>query len=109
VADRFVPRRSKYRAVPTVLDGIRFSSKKEAARYAELLVLQKQKKIKGLELQPRFKLEVNGVLVGTYVADFAYREGKLRVVEDVKGVRTAVYKLKKKLVWALHGVAVREV
>ena len=104
-------RPSKYRAVPTVLDGIRFASKKEAGRYAELLILKKARKIRNLVLQPRFKLEVGGVLICTYVADFSYEEGpgRVRKIEDVKGVRTPVYKIKKKLMQAIHGIEITEV
>jgi len=105
--------RSKYRAVKTEVDGHRFDSKREAARYAELRALERAGKIHGLELQPRFPIEVNGHLVCVYVADFRYRVGKGRkvrvVVEDSKGIRTPVYRLKKKLVLAVHGIEVQEV
>lgn len=101
----------KYNNVPTVVDGRRFDSKKEAARYGELKLLQAAGHIADLACQPPFALVVNGVKVGKYIADFVYRDCATgeRVYEDVKGVRTAVYKLKAKLVLALYGVAIREV
>lgn len=96
---------SKYRAKKTVVDGIKFDSKREAERYCELKLLEKAKKIRNLELQPRFLLQDKFKdKTGTthrkieYVADFLYidKDGKA-IVEDVKGVLTDVYKLKKKL------------
>lgn len=96
-------RRSKYAAIPTVVDGIRFASKREARRYAELRLLERGGEIANLELQPFFPCVVNGKSVCTYIADFAYlSRGGVRVVEDVKGVKTPVYRLKKKLVEALY-------
>jgi hypothetical protein len=116
--------RSKYRAVPTVIHGVRFASKAEARRYQELLLLGMAGEIRNLELQPRFPLHVGGVKVGDYVADFRYEEKRnvmcfegvgpiyykwFDVVEDVKGVRTPVYRMKKKHVEAEYGIAIREV
>lgn len=98
----------KYRAVPTTVDGIRFDSKGEAMRYGELKLLEQAGVISGLQLQPKFSLEVNGVKLGSYVADFEYVERGERVVEDFKGVRTPVYQIKKKLVKALHGIDIFE-
>jgi hypothetical protein len=99
----FIKSRSKYRAVPTVVDGIRFASKKEAARYQELKLAQHAGDILDLELQPSFKLFVEGVHVTTYRADFRYRDTALGrdVVEDVKGFKTPEYKIKAKLFQAL--------
>lgn len=107
-----MPRRPhKYRASPTVVDGIGFASKAEAARYSTLKMLERANEIEDLELQPKFTVEVNGVHICDYFADFRYtdcREG-LQVTEDVKGVKTPVYKLKKRLVEAVHGVTITEV
>lgn len=100
--------RTKYAAVRTQVDGIWFASKKEATRYATLKLLEKAGAIRGLQLQVRFPLVVNGVKVTTYVCDFAYDEGDQHIVEDTKGVRTPAYKVKAKLMFALHGVVVRE-
>ena len=94
---------SKYRAIRTEIDGITFASKKEAARYQELRMLERAGYISGLELQPRFPLHINGVKVCDYVADFGYlaRDQK-PVVEDVKGMKTSVYRLKYKMFHACY-------
>lgn len=106
----------KYHAKPTVTDGIRFASKAEAARYLELVLLQRAGAIRDLELQPAFPITVYGRDGSphtpiVYVADFRYRSGQegILVVEDVKGVRTPVYRLKKKLVEAQYGITITEI
>ena len=116
---------SKYHAVPTVVHGWRFDSKREAKRYQELLLLGRAGVIRNLELQPTFPLwgyrvDEAGIsyrCVGTYRADFRYEEhvdrtpstvGWRDVVEDVKGVRTAVYRLKKRMMDAQYGIQIRE-
>ncbi len=106
--------RNKYNAVKTVVDGITFDSKKEAKRYAELKLLEKAGEISGLLLQPPFKIEINGVKICTYIADFQYvshfkHEDDKFVVEDVKGVKTAIYRLKKKLVKAVYDIDIVEI
>lgn len=112
-ANKFTfPKRNKYRNQSVVLDGIRFASKREASRYLALSLLGKAGKIRDLKLQVRFKLSCNGLHITTYVADFTYDEWAdddwRPVVEDVKGVRTDVYKLKRKLMLAVYGVEIRE-
>ena len=108
-------RRSKFGAVKTKVDGIVFDSKREAARYAELVLLHRAKKIRLLELQPVFPIVVNGVTVAKYVADFRYQTIPLgfelaeTIVEDVKGVKTPLYRLKKKLVEAQYGIEITEI
>ena len=94
----------KYNAKKTVVDGITFDSKKEAARYVELKVMEKAGEITHLELQPKFQLQAkykNGdgkrVREVSYIADFQYKQDGKVIVEDVKGVKTEVYKLKKKM------------
>jgi hypothetical protein len=116
--------RSKYGAVKTVVDGIRFDSKKESERYRELRLLEKAGKIQNLTLQPRFELSVENasypdsgersVTLGTYIADFAYQNGGATrqrewFVEDVKGFKTPLYRWKKKHVEAQHGITVKEI
>lgn len=95
--------KSKYRAVPTWVDGIRFPSKKEAARYSELKLLERAGQIRNLELQPAFDITINGVKVGTYRADFSYFTDAGRVVEDTKGMDTRLSKFKRKCVEAARG------
>ena len=99
---------NKYKAVKTVVDGIKFDSKKEARRYGQLKLLVKAGEISELKLQPRFDLIVDGTKCGFYKADFEYIEGGKVVIEDVKGMKTPVYNLKKKLVKAIHGVDIFE-
>ena len=81
-------------------DGITFDSMAEMRRYLELKMLEKSGIIEGLELQPKFllipKTEKGGRAV-YYRADFKYTKDGKTVYEDVKGVQTEVYKLKKKL------------
>lgn len=103
-----VPKRSKYSSIPTEVDGHRFASRKEARRYSELKLMEQGGIIEGLELQPKFPLVVNGEKIGTYIGDFRYRVDGEDRVEDVKGVLTPVYRLKKKLVRALYGVVIVE-
>ena len=102
---------SKYRNTKTIIDGIQFDSKAEASRYQELLLLQRAGVIHSLELQPRYDLVVNGCKLGFYRGDFRYIDVATgqSVTEDVKGVATPVYKLKKKLVKALYGIDIVEV
>ena len=96
---------SKYKAKKTIIDGITFDSKSEAKRYEELKLLQRGGAIKNLSLQPRFMLQEGFVNIDTgrkeraieYVGDFMYDEGDRIVVEDVKGFKTADYKIKRKL------------
>ena len=89
-----IPRKSKYRAIPTVLDGIRFASKSEAKRYGQLKLLQLAGEIRWFTCQVPFHLGA-GV---RYVCDFliVYADGRVEV-EDVKGMETAMFKVKKKL------------
>ena len=97
------PKRHKYNAKKVVINGIEFDSKKEAKRYLELKILEKAGKIKDLQFQPvfllqeGFKRKITHRAI-TYRADFEYVDEKgNRVVEDVKGVKTPVFKIKKKL------------
>ena len=106
---------SKYRAKPTVVDGIRFASMKEAKRYGELKLLEKAGEITDLELQSVFHLNAANpsqpCFVGKYLADFSYYDARTRqlVVEDVKGFKTPLYRWKKKHVEAQYGLKIREV
>lgn len=94
---------TKYRAKKTEIDGIKFDSKKEAKRYIALRELEKKGNIEKLTLQPRFLLQEgfrkNGKAYRKieYVADFMYEQDGKLIIEDVKGIKTDVYKLKQKL------------
>lgn len=82
-----------------------FPSMAERERFARLRFLERAGEIEQLRLQPAFPIVVNHTKVMTYKADFEYqtREGK-RVIEDVKGIETDVFKLKRKLVEAFYGI-----
>jgi hypothetical protein len=105
---------SKYRNKRVEVDGIRFDSKKEASRYRALMLYQSHGEISNLERQVSYDLTVNGELICRYRADFRYiaargtQKGR-ECVEDVKGIRTPVYQLKKKLMKAIHGIEIQEV
>ena len=98
---------SKYNSRKTVINDITFDSKKEAKRYVELKKKQDEGKITDLRLQvpfelvPSFTIEIDGKKRKRrnirYIADFTYYENGQKVVEDVKGRKTEIYKLKKKL------------
>lgn len=98
--------KSKYRAQKMTYNGFKFDSKAEARRYQELDLLERAGKIESVILQPKYTL-MEGYTNGAgrriremvYIADFAYKnlETGEYVIEDVKGVRTEGYKLKKKL------------
>ena len=106
------PKRSKYNARKTIVDGITFDSKKEARRYKELKLQEKLEIISHLQLQPKFRLldgfKYNGETIRpiNYFADFSYidAEGN-EVVEDVKSkaTKTPVYSIKKKLFLNKYG------
>lgn len=106
---------TKYKAIKSTINGIKFDSKAEGRRYSELLLLQRVGKISKLELQPIFVLAMPVKFAGSkrtkpalrYQADFEYIENGLRVVEDVKGVLTPAFKIKQHLMLSVHGIDVR--
>lgn len=124
---------SKYLNKKVVVDGIEFSSKKEAKRYQDLLLLSKTGAISNLRLQVPYELipaqkepdtigSRGGVKPGktiersvVYVADFVYKDKDGNtVVEDVKGYRGktgaySIFVLKRKLMLWKFGIKVREV
>ena len=104
-----MPKRRKYRNKPT--NG--YDSRAEARRAKELAVLERCGLIAKLEQQVRFELIPKQGLERAvhYVADFRYVDNETGsvVVEDVKGMRTQVYVLKRKLMLQVHGIQIREV
>lgn len=85
-----------------------FDSKKEALRYQELSLLERGGVISGLKLQVKFPVVINGHKICIWVADFVYYETGEMMVEDTKGYKNRVYKLKKKLVEAVYGIKIKE-
>lgn len=96
-------RENKYWAKKTDVDNITFHSKKEAERYKDLKLLEKAWRISDLILQPRFLLQEafiynkKAVPWISYIADFQYTQDSQTIVEDVKGCKTNIYKIKRKL------------
>jgi len=120
-------RRQKYGARAVVRDGIKFDSTKEARRYRELVLLARADEISKLEIHPMYTITVVDLArvrpgvplvadalksIATYTADFRYvtRAGAV-VVEDVKSgpTKTTAYRLRKRLVEAIHGITISEV
>ncbi len=104
----------KYKNQPVEINGIRFDSRKEGERYDQLRFMQRNGVIRDLEVHPRFPLVVHGQDCGVYEGDFAWVDPETgeRVVEDVKSPATRklpTYRLKRRLVWALYGLTIREV
>jgi len=102
------PKRNKFGAAPIVIDGIRFDSKAEGRFYSTLKAREKAGEVYEVEMQPRYVFTHNGVLIGTYKADFRYYDAtkKKTVVADVKGVLTEAAALRIKIVQALYGVEI---
>lgn len=107
----------KYRNKKTVVGGVTFDSKREAARWQELQMLQRAGRISGLKRQVPIEL-VRGVKLSgaararpaiRLVVDFEYQENGQRVLEDAKGFETPASKIKRHLAAALHGLEVRTV
>lgn len=106
---------AKYGNKKAVRGNLTFDSKKEAERFDQLVLLQRAGQIENLKLQPTFTLQeaftdLSGrrVKAITYKADFSYILDGVEIVEDVKGFKTEVYKLKEKLM-AGKGIQVQEV
>ena len=92
-------RSHKYSAKRTVFDGLLFDSKMEAEYYKLLLILERAKELKILELQPKVYLTKANIL---YKPDFLIEQNNEQIWIDVKGFHTPVFKLKKKL-WKYYG------
>jgi hypothetical protein len=109
------PTSSKYRNKPTEVDGLRFDSKKEATRWKQLRLLEANGEVRNIQRQVTYPLTVAGKLVCKYKADFVYeelRKGQWNsVTEDVKGQTNGgpmrIFRLKAKLMQAIHGIEIR--
>ena len=102
---------TKYGARKTTFMGIKFDSMWEAERWGELTAMEKAGYITDLQRQISYEIVVNDQKICKYVADFQYNKvdeyGNLEeVVEDAKGVETAEFKLKKKLMKAVYGIEI---
>lgn len=109
---------TKYHSIKTVIDGITFDSRKEATVYGQLKMMQKSGVILGFDLQPVFEYQIMYTCQSTnqtmsvkrkYIADFSVDYPDLRTeIIDVKGVKTAIYKQKKKIIEKLYGIQIIE-
>lgn len=105
------PKINKYGAKKTTLDGLTFDSGAEARYYAHLKQRERAGEVHSVELQRPYALTINGFLVATYKADFAFWdqvEERWRVI-DVKGVVTPLFRLKQKMMKAILNIDVEVV
>ena len=112
---------NKYHAKKINIQGETFDSMAEARRWRDLQWLQRGGVIRGLQRQVKFLLlpgvydEKHKLVLreASYIADFVYlahdKNGWFRVVEDAKGMKTDVYKIKRKLMLKEHGIRIKEV
>jgi len=106
------PKRNKYGAVKTQVDGIWFDSKREAEYYGELKLREAAGEIVLQEIHPKFPIVHNGALICVVELDFQYlakTNGGEFVYVDVKGVDTGLSRLKRKLVEAFYSIVVEVV
>lgn len=110
IVEAMYPRKNKYRSRKVSMGGISFDSKKEARQWGLLVQMQALGRIRDLRRQVTYRLEVNGTLICSYRADFVYFdcEENREVVADAKGMKTPEYKLKKKMMKAIHGIEIKE-
>ena len=103
---------SKYHNQKTIIDGIYFDSKKEAIRYQELKLLERCGEIENLQLQQPFVLIPKSKYGRAikYIADFTYTDKQKGewIVEDTKGIKTDVYRLKKRLMAEKFNIVIKE-
>ncbi|WP_249277503.1 DUF1064 domain-containing protein [Pandoraea sp. PE-S2R-1] len=105
---------SKYRNEKCVVDGIKFDSRKEARRWQQLVLMRDAGEITDLERQVVYVLapavRINGRLAPPlrYIADFVYERGDKTIVEDVKGMITPEYRIKRHLM-AVKGLSIVEI
>lgn len=96
-------KQNKYKNKKVVYNGIKFDSKKEGAYYLKLKMLEEKGIINDLKLQVKFELQPKFTFKGktiraiNYIADFTYIQDNQLHIVDTKGIRTEVYKLKKKM------------
>ena len=102
-------RPNKYFAKKTVAMGLKFDSIWESERWGQLKAMERAGVVTQLERQVKYELTINDVKICDYIADFRYlleEENGLSklVVEDAKGILTPEFKLKKKMMKAIHGI-----
>lgn len=103
------PKKAKFKNIRTAVGNEILDSGAEARRYEELLLLEHAKKIVAMDRQVKFPLMLGETMLGYYTADFVYWENGKKVVEDVKGARTAMFKWKARHFRAQYGFAITEI
>lgn len=98
-----VPKKHKFNAKATVVDGIRFDSKKEAQFYRDLKLLQRTGEVLCFLRQVPLHLPGNTKLVIDFLV--FNTDGSVRFV-DVKGMETETFKIKKRMVEELYPIEV---
>ena len=101
-------RKNKYNARKTQMGGITFDSVREAQRYLDLCVLERARDIQDLEIKPVYRISHKGEPICKYIPDFRYKQDGKIIIEDVKGIRTDVYKLKRKMMKVYFGIDILE-
>lgn len=101
---------NKYHSKRVYFNGMKFDSQKEFNRWNELKLLERAKRISGLQRQVPFVLIEKSEFgrAVKYIADFTYYDEGRFVVEDAKGYRTDVYKIKKRLMAEKYKIEVKE-
>tara|TARA_R110000787_G_scaffold189468_2_gene301106 strand:+ start:1702 stop:2055 length:354 start_codon:yes stop_codon:yes gene_type:complete len=105
-------KQNKYGAKKTQFMGYTFDSRWEAERWGQLTAMERAGAILDLERQIKYDIIVNDQKICRYIADFRYTQveedgSETKIVEDAKGVETADFKLKKKLMLAVHGIDIK--
>lgn len=106
---------SKYKNKKVVYKDMKFDSKKEYLRYLVLEDMQRKGEISEMKTQVPFVLippfQLNGKKYKgiRYIADFVYKKDGKVIIEDTKGYRTDVYKIKRKLMAYIHKIEIKEV
>ncbi len=96
----------KFKAKPQEYEGIKFASKKELKRYKELQVLQRCGEVLFFLRQVPLRL-AGGV---KYICDYlVFWANEDVTFEDVKGMRTPMYTVKKKLVESTYPIKIKEI
>lgn len=99
-------RYSKYHASKVYIDGLKFDSKKEGERYKFLRSAEARGEISNLRTQISYKLTPCDT---RYKADFVYLHNGFEIIEDVKGMFTDVYKIKREMMSKLLGLRINEI
>jgi hypothetical protein len=104
---------SKFNNVKVDIDGHTFDSKKEAEFYGQLKIKKNAGLIKDFQMQVRYDIIVNSIMIGKYFLDFLVEnnDGSIEYI-DIKGkdsktnkfIKTGVFALKKRLVEAIYGI-----